>query len=1473
MSYFSCHSEQELLAKAITTSCYLIDADLELLEAFSLFKRERLREAIVWDQSQCLGVLTERNLLYALCADPIALQNATEQPTSTVTQIMQSHIVVLPHQAISTFDDLRHYRIAAHSPAGSPVASSPIIAVTTSIETAIETNTDIHTIALHHPESQRATPRTEASATETPQSSHELQNTPYLIFLDAEDRPCGLLRPEDWQFLEHWQISTLHANCHAAQAEVVEQERQADLYRQELELNFKIEQLFAKVASNLQATSSLELTLQWVVEGVRELLNSDRAIVHHFAANPNQPQEQIAALSVSEPRWHLDETALDVACLSPERWEPALLIDDIQRANLSPIDQKALTQLDVQSLLAVVIMASDHPWGVLAVHRCTRTERWHKTALPLLQRLATLIGLAIEHSSVFDQLEIELQERWRAEGEIQSLKEQLDVRMTERAEALEKANLALEQQIQEHQLLVEKWRTSENEVRAFFEVMTEIVLIIDQDLNVIRIAPTSPELLYGNQTDIFTQIIDMFCDSNQGTLYRETIQRAIQTQTCSSIKYQLNVDGEWRWFYARISPIADQDYIAWVAQDITALELSEAARIDTEARLGLLLDGVSNYGIFELNLDGTIASWNTGAERIHGYSEADILGQPYDRLFSAKAIEEQLPQQELEQARTHGRYEGEGSRQHQSGLSVWVDVTTSALYDQAKVVRGFAVVVRDTTEERRAKMWQKLLERAIEASDNGVMITDATHPSNPIVYVNSGFEAMTGYSEYEVIGRNCRFLQGDDHNQPGLKILRQALAAEQGCRVTLRNYRKDGSVFWNELTISPIKNDHGRVTHFIGIQTDITVSHERKTELATLGAKLQAVFDAACDVAIFSTAADGTIQLANVGARKLLACPEDLDLQQFPLDRFFLPMEVQQRYAQLGTVQALTEALPQNFECLALCCHQTRSVPYEWRFQRYDGTTICVSLEIAPIYSDNQTILGFVAIAQDITERSRMQRELQQSKMLLDGVLNSSIDGILAFQSVRDPDSRQIIDFQCLVSNAAIGHLIPSFQRAEIGMSLLDEMPEHRENGLFAAYAAVVERGELFEQELYYEETTPPVWLQLTAVKLGDGLAVTFRNITKTKAIETMLQETNDELQQKINVLDSRNRDMLKLGKINEYLQASETVNDAYNVVAAMMPDLFRNCAGEIYRLEESEQLTRVATWGEQPSVSPITFSPHHCWALRRNRHHWVEHHQQGLMCQHITEREAIGTTLCIPLSAQGKNLGLFHLWAPYPQTLNSDQRQLAYTVAEKLTFSVTNLLLRESLELQSTRDPLTGLFNRRYMETALERLLHKAQVQASSLGIIMIDIDRFKSFNDRYGHAVGDLILREVAHLLPKALRQSDIACRYGGEELIAILPEASAAVVYRRAEQLRVQIAALQLTHDGNALESVTASFGVSVFPECGHDRRELLRVADDALYRAKHEGRNCVRLAEAIAEISTEVRLDLISETGTGANPEQP
>ena len=168
--------------------------------------------------------------------------------------------------------------------------------------------------------------------------------------------------------------------------------------------------------------------------------------------------------------------------------------------------------------------------------------------------------------------------------------------------------------------------------------------------------------------------------------------------------------------------------------------------------------------------------------------------------------------------------------------------------------------------------------------------------------------------------------------------------------------------------------------------------------------------------------------------------------------------------------------------------------------------------------------------------------------------------------------------------------------------------------------------------------------------------------------------------------------------------------------------------------------------------------------------------------------------------------------------------------------------ILRE----QSVRDHLTGLFNRRYMEETLERELLRAARKKLSLGIIMLDVDNLKQFNDTWGHAAGDEILRELGSLLLRQVRGEDIACRYGGDEFILILPDASREVTRERAELICEYAEQFHLQFEGQSLAAVTLSLGVAVFPEYGITSTGILRAVDAALYRAKHEGRSRVVVA---------------------------
>jgi len=266
---------------------------------------------------------------------------------------------------------------------------------------------------------------------------------------------------------------------------------------------------------------------------------------------------------------------------------------------------------------------------------------------------------------------------------------------------------------------------------------------------------------------------------------------------------------------------------------------------------------------------------------------------------------------------------------------------------------------------------------------------------------------------------------------------------------------------------------------------------------------------------------------------------------------------------------------------------------------------------------------------------------------------------------------------------------------------------------------------------------------------------------------------------------------------------------------------------------------------------------PLNCWAIRRGRIHLVDSSHPGKLCRHITGPQA-GQYLCVPLIANSETIGVLYLnhTAPKQEQQKSTDRlssnhntQLILALGEHIALAIGNLRLRETLHHQAIRDSLTGLFNRRYMEESLARELRRGEREKKPVGVIMFDIDHFKDFNDLFGHAGGDALLRKLGAFLNNHTRRGDIVSRYGGEEFVYVLPGASLEETRLRAEDLRQGVTELRVFHLGEPLGKITISFGVAVFPEHGLTSEAILKSADTALYRAKNEGRDRVVVASTI------------------------
>jgi diguanylate cyclase (GGDEF)-like protein/PAS domain S-box-containing protein len=520
---------------------------------------------------------------------------------------------------------------------------------------------------------------------------------------------------------------------------------------------------------------------------------------------------------------------------------------------------------------------------------------------------------------------------------------------------------------------------------------------------------------------------------------------------------------------------------------------------------------------------------------------------------------------------------------------------------------------------------------------------------------------------------------------------------------------------------------------------------------------------------------------------------------------------------------------------------------------------IVVTLRFVPVSADTFTKLGLLMLAVSATglilgaavsERERIASDLKEHTNFLNSLIENSPFGIV----VHDRDGK------IQLHNDAFAALFHYSTVEIVGKNLRELVVPAEQYGESLQLAEQVNSGQTIHETVRRKRKDGQLVdleihvLPMVVAGRVQGGYVIYKDISEQVRASVVAKEHAEAMGHWVGELELRTMQITLLNEMSGLLQCAESTEEAYVVIRQSVNRLFADSqAGAVFIYKPSgNALDLTASWGDGNLGAP-SFARNECWSLRLGKPHWSESRSRGIVCEHI-DRSVAAAYLCVPMVAQGETLGVLHLRYDLDadrvpeadEKTRESQKRLAVAAASQIAVSLANLRLRETLRDQSIRDPLTGLFNRRFMKESLDKELQRAKRKQRSLSLIFLDLDHFKRFNDVFGHDAGDSVLQSMADIFRMHFRAEDIICRYGGEEFAVILPESSVKDVFKRAEALRLATKDLKLVHRGVLLDPVTLSIGIAGFPEHGQTAQDLLDGADKSLYQSKANGRDRVTLA---------------------------
>ena len=702
----------------------------------------------------------------------------------------------------------------------------------------------------------------------------------------------------------------------------------------------------------------------------------------------------------------------------------------------------------------------------------------------------------------------------------------------------------------------------------------------------------------------------------------------------------------------------------------------------------------------------------------------------------------------------------------------------------------------------------------------GMAIVDSQYR---IIRANRTFCTQLGYSQQEIQSLEIStIVQGD---QTCLQLIKQVFdKVVRSSKTDVQLLRKNGESFWGQFHVAASEEVEPGKEQCLVIIEDI---NDRKQSEAILQSEKQLLerlisssvdgilaFDGELFFTVWNPAMErilGVSASKTLGRHVFAACP-------------FLK--------ELGENEHFEAALKGE---KVISKDKRYTIPGTARqgyFEAYYG----------PMYGpEDGEIIGGLAIFRDITERIMLEESKRTSEERYRDLVENAYDMVYTHD----------LSGKITSINKAAERIL-GYTRSEAYQMRFHQFvaPEFQETARIMLHRQLTEQAPSTQELQIVAKDGSRAMLEVSnRLIFREGRAIGIqgiaRDITERKKWEKTLKEANQKLEDWVHELEQRTHEMTLLSEMGDILRACMNTKEVYEVIVKVAQEIFPVQGGALYVIGPLRNIVEsVAEWGDSKGME-LTFTPDECWALRRGRIHCVENTRTGLLCKHL-QKPAPSGYLCVPMMAQSEAIGILHLTQPDDMQLPEAKQKIAMAMAEHVAMALSNLRLHETLRNQSIRDQLTGLFNRSFMEEALELEIRRAVRSQHSLTIIMLAIDNFQGFTEKHGIDAGDTLLHNVGTLLRANIRKGDIACRYSGQSFVLILPQGSFEVIRQRSENLRERIDTSEWNLPNHKGLRTTVSIGLAVFPGHGQTIEGLLRSAEAALNRARSSGGNMVVVA---------------------------